>query len=973
MVRKFKSASISTKLIVSFSLIILLFVGQIAIYHTLTDEIIFILEHNNSFMQARQELVLEFHQIFTEMRLFIRNTFMSQSWRVQSGEEEWLAHQRMLREYAQRLHEMVEDFVQLVETDTRFPNDGCTSCADMMQEIDMEITNIYLTMNTEFFIGGNQTFNAYRATESAEIIADTLIDVRNVIASNRAIFLNEIERSHRLISRMSVVSVVSAGTLAVFLAAVMIRSFKNTAREIEERARLVARGDLDGAMGGGNEISSAFAKVVGSFSSFVTGIREIYEKRESGDDGARMDAGSFEGVQKDAATAINSLLDLTDSLARKQALSDMRMRRMYETTPLFIEYWNDDLALVDCNPYTVRFFGFDTKEDYMRDYIRVFPKRQPCGADSLEYWSNHLKLVFKGIDAQFELALVGADGSAVHAEVLGYLFDIGGEKMAVTYARDITSTKLMMEEKEKAKIAEENSAAKSRFLASMSHEIRTPISAVMGISEIQLRNPQLPLDIQEAFAKIHDSSRILLNIINDILDISKVEAGKMPIIVEKYGLASLVGDTTQLNLVYLGSKQIRFESVVDENAPAYLHGDELRIKQIINNIVSNAFKYTDFGSVVFSVGCEGCAAADFGDGDPVTLVIGVKDTGRGMTKRQLESLREEYTRFHEEASRATQGTGLGMAIVSKMIGLMQGEMSVESVVDVGTTVTVKIPQRAAGSQKLGRAAAEALRRHDPNALAGKQKAGFSPVPMPYGRVLVVDDVDTNLYVARSLLNFYQINVETASNGYAALDKLEGGDTYDIVFMDHMMPGIDGIETTKILRRNGYREPIVALTANALIGQAEEFLKNGFDGFISKPIQTTHLDAILRKFIKDKHCPDSPAEEGEAPAEADGGFDDYMQNSEILQVVYREFLDTQAGVAGEIRAALDGGDFQTAQRLAHSLKGLAGLLGDERLVELSGASEKTFRANERDDALLDELEAGLAQAIAGIREKIGDGE
>ena len=397
---------------------------------------------------------------------------------------------------------------------------------------------------------------------------------------------------------------------------------------------------------------------------------------------------------------------------------------------------------------------------------------------------------------------------------------------------------MMIEEEQKLESAIENSLAKSKFLARMSHEIRTPITAVIGISEIQLQNPNLSMDVEEAFAKIYDSAGILLGIINDILDISKIEAGKMELFAEKYSVSGIIADTIQMFLMYIGSKRVKLSVNADENMPACLRGDELRLKQIINNILSNAINYTHVGSVALNVCCEP------EPGGKTILVIKVTDTGKGMTKEQVAALRDEYTRFHEKTDHFTQGTGLGMSIVYNLVDLMGGAVDVESELEAGTTVTVRLPQEIASQDVLGRKMADSLQCFDPSVLTGKQKIDFTPEPMPYGSVLVVDDVETNLYVAKGLLNFYGIKVETSSNGRQAVDRIKQGEVFDIIFMDHMMPEMDGIEATRIIRRLGYTLPIVAFTANALIGQAEEFMKNGFDNFISKPIQAVHLNAIF---------------------------------------------------------------------------------------------------------------------------------
>jgi len=397
----------------------------------------------------------------------------------------------------------------------------------------------------------------------------------------------------------------------------------------------------------------------------------------------------------------------------------------------------------------------------------------------------------------------------------------------------------------RAALAEQNSLAKTRFLARMSHEIRTPITAVLGISEVQLRDPNLPLNIMEAFAKIFDSANNLQGIINDILDISRIESNKMDLIIGRYESSSLIWDTVQLHVINLADKEISFEIDVDENMPAYLIGDELRIKQIINNLMSNAFKYTDGGNVRLSLYCE------YKNDDDVLLRIEVSDTGRGMTPSQIAILTDEYTRFHEQEDHLSAGTGLGMSIVQGFVDMMGGTLSVQSQVGKGTTICVAIPQMAAGKEVLGKEAADNLRNHEASALSHKWNSGLVYEPMPYGSVLVVDDVEANLYVAQELMSFYDLQIETAKSGQAAIDKIKSGKTYSVIFMDYMMPDMDGVEAAGKIRELDYKGYMVAFTANAMIGQAEKFIEQGFDSFLSKPIQSTQLDTILHKFIRAK--------------------------------------------------------------------------------------------------------------------------
>jgi signal transduction histidine kinase/DNA-binding response OmpR family regulator len=411
---------------------------------------------------------------------------------------------------------------------------------------------------------------------------------------------------------------------------------------------------------------------------------------------------------------------------------------------------------------------------------------------------------------------------------------------------DVTAT---VEAKLEAEIEKENAIeanlSKSKFLATMSHEIRTPMNAIIGISQMQMGRTDIPKDSLDAIGKIYTSGHGLLGIINDILDLSKIETGKLELISAEYDIPSLLNDAVQLNITRIGSKPIEFCLNVSEDVPAKLIGDELRIKQILNNILSNAIKYTDEGFVSMNVNRS---KTDNG----INLIISISDTGQGMRKEDAEALGEEFARFNLEANRSTEGTGLGMSITKRLIKLMDGTLEIQSEFGVGSTFTVSIPQKVKTDKIIGLELAAKLKNFTFSQDKQAEKLQIIREYMPYGKVLVVDDVETNLYVAEGLIKPYGITVETVTSGFGAIDLVKSGNTYDIIFMDHMMPRMDGIETTERLRSMGYRAPIVALTANALAGNDVLFKSKGFDDFISKPIDIRQLNAALNHYVRDKN-------------------------------------------------------------------------------------------------------------------------
>jgi signal transduction histidine kinase/CheY-like chemotaxis protein len=395
------------------------------------------------------------------------------------------------------------------------------------------------------------------------------------------------------------------------------------------------------------------------------------------------------------------------------------------------------------------------------------------------------------------------------------------------------------------RLAESASRAKSEFLARMSHEIRTPLNVIIGMADVELRK-ELSGETGEHLEEIRSSGSLLLSIINDLLDISKIESGHFDLNPVEYDLAELLRDSIKTNIIRINSKPIRFETDISPSLPRRLYGDEIRVKQILNNLLSNACKYTDRGAITLRIrgGAE--------DGE-LSLFFSVEDTGRGIRQEQLPRLFSEYQRFDEQASREIEGTGLGLSITKKLAELMGGQITVESAYGKGSTFTVLIRQRIVEAAPVGEAAAF-LGEPENRDEGLKKPRPIEYFQLPQARILMVDDMLTNLRVAQALLKPYRMIVLDATSGEQAIDMIrEGNPQFDLIFMDHMMPGLNGIETVRIIRNEIDSEyakkiPIIALTANAIVGNDKLFLENGFQGFLSKPINTALLDATLRKWL-----------------------------------------------------------------------------------------------------------------------------
>lgn len=402
----------------------------------------------------------------------------------------------------------------------------------------------------------------------------------------------------------------------------------------------------------------------------------------------------------------------------------------------------------------------------------------------------------------------------------------------VCFVYDLSKEKQMLEE-----IVEANKA-KSRFLANMSHEIRTPINGIMGMNHMILKECK-DESIREFADNIDSSSRLLLSIVNDILDISKIESGKMDIIPTQYQLLSLINDCYNLSKVKLENKPVDLEIHVNEKLPSQLYGDEIRIKQVVNNILSNSVKYTKEGKICFGV-----------DFEPITdkmlqLVISIEDTGIGIKEEDLEKLFEAFTRIEEKRNRNIQGTGLGLRLTKNLVELMEGMITVESTYGKGTRFTVKIPQKVMNSNPVG----------DFSQAYGKAQVSshkdIISFIAPQAKILIVDDVEMNLKVIKGILKETKMQIDTAGSGVECLEYMKKNQ-YHMVFLDHMMPEMDGVETLnklhaleKTLNQN---TPVIMLTANAIVGAKNEYLEAGFTDYLSKPVQEIKLMKMLIKYL-----------------------------------------------------------------------------------------------------------------------------
>ncbi len=429
------------------------------------------------------------------------------------------------------------------------------------------------------------------------------------------------------------------------------------------------------------------------------------------------------------------------------------------------------------------------------------------------------------------------------------LDEFGKNKGYVVLLFDVTKTRNYIEEiKRVREQAEQANIAKSAFLANMSHEIRTPMNAIVGLSDIIMEESR-GRKVYEYACDIKSASRNLLAIINDILDLSKVEAGKMELMPTEYHMISLADEVLSMMEVVASQRGLRLKKTYDMSMPCRYLGDEGRIKQILINILNNALKFTKKGYVAFSVtGRQGSTE------DTEILSFRIEDTGCGIREENLKEIFDNFKQVDSKRNRTVEGTGLGLSITKRLVDLMQGSIQVESVYGEGTTFIVEIPQKIVDTRTLSEMPAEEVQKEEE----------FNPFTVKDCRVLVVDDNRINRKVAATFLQSYGFEIDEADSGPAAIELVRRT-RYEIIFMDHMMPKMDGIEAVQIIRNscgeNGSYPTIIALTANAMEGVRETFLENGFQDFITKPLDRRMLHmALLRLISEDRRTEGGPAAE-----------------------------------------------------------------------------------------------------------------
>lgn len=563
----------------------------------------------------------------------------------------------------------------------------------------------------------------------------------------------------------------------------------------------------------------------------------------------------------------------------------------------------------------------------------------------------------------------------------------GDEKSVVVVMEDITNLKELRDarvalcEITKAKNeAEAATKAKSQFLSNMSHEIRTPINAVLGMNEMILRECGDEQILNYA-SNIESSGKTLLFLINDILDISKIESGKMEIIPVEYEPADILMDLWNVIYFRAQEKDLHLKFTVDESLPRRLYGDDVRIKQIVTNLLTNAVKYTPAGSVELKMGYEKK------DGD-ITLVISVIDTGMGIKKEDMGKLFESFQRLDEKKNRNIEGTGLGMSITTNLLKLMGGELKVESEYQKGSDFTVLIPQKIVEDKPTGDFE-QIRKKHE-----SRSKVRQAVFEAPSAKILVVDDNAMNLTVIKSLLKRTKVDITTAMSGKECL-KLAAVTKYHIIFMDHMMPDMDGIETLHELKKldkgPNIDTPVVALTANAVAGMKDLYLKEGFVDYLTKPIDSILLEKTIYNLLPSDIIKEVEEKEVEKDTKEKVAFDEYIKyginvknglsyskgDLDMYLDLVRMFINDDSTCKKLTEFAKDK-NMKDYAVLVHSLKGNAKTLGADELSAVCYLHEMESKAGNSEyvlkdfDNLLDKWKISLEgfEKLYGIYNKGG---
>lgn len=487
--------------------------------------------------------------------------------------------------------------------------------------------------------------------------------------------------------------------------------------------------------------------------------------------------------------------------------------------------------------------------------------------------------------------------------------------------------------------ARQATKSKSDFLSNMSHEIRTPINAVLGMNEMILRE-STEEHVKEYAVNVESSGKMLLSLINDILDFSKIESGKMEIVPVEYQLSSVLNDLLNMIQPKATQKGLKLEIEVNGDTPNYLYGDEVRIRQIVTNLLTNAVKYTDVGTVTLKV--------DFWkrtEGE-IQLCFDICDTGRGIKPEDQEKLFQSFRRVDQQNNRNIEGTGLGLAITKSFVDMMWGSLKVESTYGKGSTFSAAIPQKVVRTEVIGD-----FKKQVEQSVQARSSYRES-FQAPDAKILVVDDNGMNLTVVKGLLKLTKVQIDTAMSGMECLQKLREN-KYHVILLDHMMPKMDGVETLNCMKEEGLAKeiPVIALTANAVSGAREMYMDYGFQDYLSKPIAGKSLEKALVRWLPQELLMLTDEEENlSSEPDEDTEYTDTNTDATIAELdketammyccnseeMYRELLNSYYGQREKwmtsIPSYIEQEDWENYRILVHSIKSNSMTIGAKNFSE-----------------------------------------
>lgn len=515
---------------------------------------------------------------------------------------------------------------------------------------------------------------------------------------------------------------------------------------------------------------------------------------------------------------------------------------------------------------------------------------------------------------------------------------------------DLTEKNKMISELEKAKIEAENaSKAKENFLANISHEIRTPLNVVLGMNEMLYNETDIKL-IKEYSNNIDEAGKNLLNTINDVLDFSKIQSGKLDIVKSDYNLKETVTNITELLRKKFEAKGLLLNIDINNDIPQTLIGDKMRIEQILLNLMDNSLKYTAAGKIKVEVNAQKI------DKDNVNVIISVKDTGCGISKNDIDNLFTSFKRLEEDKNRVFEGTGLGLAITKKLIDAMGGKIEVESEVGVGSKFTIIIPHEISTSK-------ENIKEESKTEVINTNEE----LDIPNINILAVDDNKTNLLVFKGLLKKTNAKIDTTLKGSEAIELFKSNN-YDIVFLDHMMPEMDGIEVLKKIRElekdKEKKTPVIVLTANAMEGSKEEYLAYGFNDYLSKPVNGAALKSTLKKYLFDNESNDKVVPTIDKPTNVENKEEE-QQEQLINQNEQKEFIEDkkEEQIKVEQRDFIDEKEEEKINKVEKDIHSIREFIEDKKEhinSDLTNSFEKVKRLKESGITNLDDYSSALEE-------------